>query len=223
MDIPTKGSPIYVTNYIYMTTITVPNSAAQLQQVRSDCIWVFPRTGKIFTNTVITYRAPGQGMTTWFQSMKLPTNSSRARAAGFTLVEMLTVVTIFAPSRNGDGGDAIIRGAHLHLCGDEADRRPNLDQGHERHAGQIRQATQVDVGIYNTTANTFSLIGNGSNQIGNALQIMPTNPGISSVGTIFFMNQSPSNICSVVISNGAVLPATIKQEHRHVYHKLLRF
>jgi type II secretory pathway pseudopilin PulG len=58
MDVPVSGAPLRVTNYISLTTIAVPNSSAQLRQVRSDCVWVFPRTGKTFTNTVITYRAP---------------------------------------------------------------------------------------------------------------------------------------------------------------------
>ena len=58
MDIPVSGAPYYVTNYITLTTVTIPSSSAQLRQVRSDCVWVFPRTGKTFTNTVITYRAP---------------------------------------------------------------------------------------------------------------------------------------------------------------------
>lgn len=58
MDVPATGAPYSVTNYISLTTITIPNSSAQLRQVRSDCIWIFPRTGQTFTNTVITYRAP---------------------------------------------------------------------------------------------------------------------------------------------------------------------
>ena len=58
MDIPVSGAPRPVTNYITLTTIAITNSSAQLRQVRSDCIWVFPRTGATFTNTVITYRAP---------------------------------------------------------------------------------------------------------------------------------------------------------------------
>ena len=58
MDIPVSGAPYYVTNYISMTKIWVPNSSAELRQVKSECVWVFPRTGKTFTNTVITYRAP---------------------------------------------------------------------------------------------------------------------------------------------------------------------
>ena len=49
---------------------------------------------------------------------------------------------------------------------------------------KIRQSSQVDVGLYNTTANTFSLIGIGTNQIGNALQIncprIPASPILAS-------------------------------------------
>ena len=58
MDVPVSGAPLRVTNYISMTKIWVPNSSAELRQVKSECVWVFPRTGKTFTNTVITYRAP---------------------------------------------------------------------------------------------------------------------------------------------------------------------
>ncbi len=55
MDVPVSGAPFYVTNYIkLLQTSTTP----ELREVWSQCVWTFPRTGKIFTNTVITYRAP---------------------------------------------------------------------------------------------------------------------------------------------------------------------
>jgi len=57
MDVPATGAPFYVTNYISQRRIS-PNSSFQLREVRSDCIWTFPRTGQKYTNTVITYRAP---------------------------------------------------------------------------------------------------------------------------------------------------------------------
>lgn len=57
MDIPATGSPFYATNIITLTTVQV---TPPLRMIRSDCIWTFPRTGKTFTNTVITYRAPDQ-------------------------------------------------------------------------------------------------------------------------------------------------------------------
>ena len=57
MDIPATGAPFYATNVITITTIQI---TPPLRMIRSDCIWKFPSTGKIFTNTDITYRAPDQ-------------------------------------------------------------------------------------------------------------------------------------------------------------------
>jgi hypothetical protein len=55
MDIPVSGAPYYVTNYIKLIQIS---TSPQLREVWSQCIWTFPLTGQLFTNTVITYRAP---------------------------------------------------------------------------------------------------------------------------------------------------------------------
>lgn len=57
MDVPATGAPFYATN-----TITITNVQANppLRMIRSDCVWTFPRTGSVFTNTVVTYRAPDQ-------------------------------------------------------------------------------------------------------------------------------------------------------------------
>ena len=57
MDIPATGSPFYATNVITITTLQI---TPPLRMIRSDCIWRFPSTGVIFTNTDITYRAPDQ-------------------------------------------------------------------------------------------------------------------------------------------------------------------
>jgi Tfp pilus assembly protein PilV len=57
LDVPASGSPFYATNIITLTTISV---APPLRMLRSDCIWTFPLTQKIFTNTMVTYRAPDQ-------------------------------------------------------------------------------------------------------------------------------------------------------------------
>jgi type II secretory pathway pseudopilin PulG len=57
MDVPASGSPFYATNYITLTTVQVN---PPLRMIRSDCAWKFPSTGIIFTNTVVTYRAPDQ-------------------------------------------------------------------------------------------------------------------------------------------------------------------
>lgn len=55
MDVPVSGAPFYVTNYITLIQIS---TTPQLREVWSQCVWTFPRTGQIYTNTVITYRAP---------------------------------------------------------------------------------------------------------------------------------------------------------------------
>ncbi len=57
MDIPVIGTNgFYATN---TTTITViSGTAPQLRMIRVDCTWRFPTTGRVFTNTVATYRSP---------------------------------------------------------------------------------------------------------------------------------------------------------------------
>ena len=57
MDIPSTGAPFYATNVITITTVQI---TPPLRMIRSDCIWKFPGTGKVFTNTDVTYRAPDQ-------------------------------------------------------------------------------------------------------------------------------------------------------------------
>jgi type II secretory pathway pseudopilin PulG len=57
VDIPVIGTNgFYATN---ITTITVISATApQLRMIRVDCTWRFPTTGRVFTNTVATYRSP---------------------------------------------------------------------------------------------------------------------------------------------------------------------
>jgi Tfp pilus assembly protein PilV len=65
MDIPIKGSPtntdysFWVTNVVTVTNV-FPNANPPLRQIRSECHWIFPLTGKLQTNTVILLRAPDQ-------------------------------------------------------------------------------------------------------------------------------------------------------------------
>ena len=55
LDVPSSGAPIFVTNFITITNVSVQ---PPLRQVRSDCVWTFPFTGTVFTNTVISLFAP---------------------------------------------------------------------------------------------------------------------------------------------------------------------
>jgi len=57
LDIPTTGAPINVTNYLYVTSIS---TNPPLRRIVSQVVWTFRLTGKLFTNTAVTLRAPDQ-------------------------------------------------------------------------------------------------------------------------------------------------------------------
>jgi hypothetical protein len=63
MDIPIKGDPAatdfayWITNYVWITNLTINPS---LRKITSICIWRFPATGQVYTNTAILLRAPDQ-------------------------------------------------------------------------------------------------------------------------------------------------------------------
>ena len=59
MDVPTTGAPIPITNYVFVTNISVA-PFPQIRMIRSDCVWTFPLDGIVCTNTVVSYRAPDQ-------------------------------------------------------------------------------------------------------------------------------------------------------------------
>jgi type II secretory pathway pseudopilin PulG len=51
--IPSSGQALTVTNHVWVTTaFTNP----PVRQIRADCWWQFPATGRWYSNTVITYR-----------------------------------------------------------------------------------------------------------------------------------------------------------------------
>ena len=63
LDIPSKGQPsttnsmFWVTDYVSVANVTIN---PPLRQIRSDCKWTFPSSGKVYSNTVILMRAPDQ-------------------------------------------------------------------------------------------------------------------------------------------------------------------
>jgi len=63
LDVPTTGTPIYVTNLVTVTDINSSyfvNSNSPIRQIVCNCIWTFPLDGKLVTNTAICLRAPDQ-------------------------------------------------------------------------------------------------------------------------------------------------------------------
>jgi len=63
MDVPMIGDPgtnnnaFRVTNIVYVTAIS---TNPPLRKIRSDCVWTFPLTGLVQTNTVILLRTADQ-------------------------------------------------------------------------------------------------------------------------------------------------------------------
>jgi len=51
--IPSSGVPMTVTNYV---SIIEAFTNPPVRQIRADCCWQFPFTGRWYSNTVITYR-----------------------------------------------------------------------------------------------------------------------------------------------------------------------
>ena len=62
LDIPTSGSPIYVTNYVTVSNVCVSLNPGNppLRQITCQCVWTFPLDGTLCTNTAISLRAPDQ-------------------------------------------------------------------------------------------------------------------------------------------------------------------
>lgn len=59
-DVPQSGAPLLLTNYLSVSWVGSLTNGPYLRQIRSDVVWEFPLTGKSFTNTIITLRAPDQ-------------------------------------------------------------------------------------------------------------------------------------------------------------------
>ncbi len=60
-DVPQSGAPLLLTNIVTISNIySSTNGGLNLRQIKSEVDWRFPLTGKMFTNIVITFRAPDQ-------------------------------------------------------------------------------------------------------------------------------------------------------------------
>lgn len=140
--------------------------------------------------------------------MKLPRQLPRHRIAGFTLVEAYMCATIMVLLVLALTACQLFALKIYNLASTKLTATASARKGMNDIRDQIRGASDVQVGTYVPANNTFSLIAQGSQQIGNAVMIYtnnPNNPGVAgNVSTIFFMNQTASNLCSVtcVSSNG---------------------
>ena len=146
--------------------------------------------------------------------MKIASNHPCARNGGFTLVEIYVVAAIFVMLTVAMIASQFMAARVYTLAATKLTATGSARKAMNNMRDAIRSSVSVQVGTYDPSANQFSLIANGSSQIGNALAVYPnidintTNNSYTNFGTIYFMNQSGSNLCSVVISNGTELTAT---------------
>jgi hypothetical protein len=138
--------------------------------------------------------------------MKLSSNLPRARTAGFTLVEIymvsvILIILVLAMTAAQFFAARVYTLSATKLTATASARKVMNDI---RDA--IRAAYSVKVGIYDPVGNTFTSIGDGTNQMGNALDICSNNPNASTTpdAIIYFMNPNASNICSVSYINNVV-------------------
>jgi len=127
------------------------------------------------------------------------TRTLRADVAGFTLGEMLIAVAIFSLVIAAMVAVQIF-GLRVYTL---AATKLTATQGSRETMNvirdQIRSASQVYVGIY--TNSTFARIANGSQQIGNALQISWITNGIVTNNCVVYYQDGSTNLLYSVSNN----------------------
>jgi type II secretory pathway pseudopilin PulG len=59
-DVPQSGNPLLVTNYMSVGWADNLTNGPYLRKITSQVVWRFPLTGQVYTNTLVTFRAPDQ-------------------------------------------------------------------------------------------------------------------------------------------------------------------
>ena len=143
--------------------------------------------------------------------MKPSLNLSRARVAGFTMVEMCVVMALFTFLMI-----AIVAiqffAAHVYtLAATKLTATASGRKVMNIIRDQVRGADDVDVVIYDPVGNTFANIPIGTPQIGNAMVIYTNNPNgqNTNYAIIYFVNTLASNVCSVQSISNIVQTSTL--------------
>jgi type II secretory pathway pseudopilin PulG len=143
--------------------------------------------------------------------MKPSLNLSRARVAGFTMVEMCVVMALFSFLMI-----AIVAiqffAAHVYtLAATKLTATASGRKVMNDIRDQVRGADDVEVGIYDPVGNTFANIPIGTPQIGNAIVIYTNNPNgqNTNYAIIYFVNTLASNVCSVQSISNNVQTSTL--------------
>ena len=122
------------------------------------------------------------------------------RAAGFTLVEMWIAMTIFTMLTIATVTIQLFAMRIYALSATKLTANASGRTAINYIREQVRSAKLVNVGYY--TNSIFSIIGDNTNQIGNAIYVCPTSD--ETYGTIFYKDQSLNNLVSCQITNANI-------------------
>ena len=129
--------------------------------------------------------------------MKFSPNIYRARTEGFTLPEILITMTIFVAIIGTIVALQLfgVRIYYLSATKLTATRDGRQTMNYIRE--QVREAKTIYIGTYSASggSGTFTAVGDNANQIGSGLLLFPTTD--NTYGSIFFQNQTGTNLCSV--------------------------
>jgi type II secretory pathway pseudopilin PulG len=131
--------------------------------------------------------------------------SRRTGACAFTLAEMLIAMTVFTMVIAAMVATQLFGMRVYTLAATKLSATTNCRKALNQVRDQVRQAKNLDVGICNSTPDTFNPLGLTNYQVGNALRVFPgTN---LSVYTVFYLDTTTTTNCNLkqftVASNAA--------------------
>src|ERR1035437_5293844 len=117
-------------------------------------------------------------------------DSRRTGASAFTLAEMLIAMTIFTMVIAAMVATQLFGMRVYTLAATKLSATAGCRKALNQVRDQARQANTLNVGICNSTPDSFNPLGLTSLQVGNALEVFPTTN--SSVYTIFYLDTTRS-------------------------------
>jgi prepilin-type N-terminal cleavage/methylation domain-containing protein len=130
----------------------------------------------------------------------IPIQTQRTRTAGFTLLEMWTAMAIFTLLTIAIVSIQLYAMRVYTLAATKLTATATGRAAVNLIREQVRSSTQVNVGYYSNSI--FSIIGDNTNQIGNAIYLNPTSD--ETYGTVFYKDQINTNLVSCLFTNATI-------------------
>jgi len=139
--------------------------------------------------------------------MKILPKLLHVRSPGFTVAEMYVCMAIFVMLILALTACQLFAMRIYTLAATKLTATAAARKAMNAMRDEIKEASMVQVGIYNPTTPSFNVCTNGTLQIGNAVAVYPWNN--TNFATIYYMDQVNSNLSSIVLSNGTLQASTL--------------